>query len=62
MNDNVDKPAKTLRMEKHVNTQSIVDIAAGDSRFSTLGAAVQAAGLVDTLAGPEPFTVIVQRY
>ena len=36
---------------------TIVDIAAGDERFSTLVAAVQAAGLADTLAGPGPFTV-----
>ena len=36
---------------------SIVDIAIADERFSTLVAAVSAAGLVDTLAGPGPFTV-----
>ncbi|MEM9437186.1 MAG: fasciclin domain-containing protein [Pseudomonadota bacterium] len=36
---------------------TIVDIAAGDERFSTLVAAVSAAGLVDTLSGPGPFTV-----
>ena len=36
---------------------SIVDIAAGDDRFSTLVAAVSAAGLVETLSGPGPFTV-----
>lgn len=35
----------------------IVDIAAGDPNFSTLVAAVQAAGLVETLKGPGPFTV-----
>lgn len=35
----------------------IVDIAASDPQFSTLVAAVQAAGLVDTLKGPGPFTV-----
>lgn len=37
--------------------QSIVDIAVGDERFSTLVAAVQAAGLAETLSGPGPFTV-----
>jgi len=37
--------------------QSIVEIAAGDERFSTLVAAVTAAGLADTLSGPGPFTV-----
>ncbi len=36
---------------------TIVDIAAGDDRFSTLVAAVQAAGLAETLSGPGPFTV-----
>jgi uncharacterized surface protein with fasciclin (FAS1) repeats len=36
---------------------TIVDIAAGDDRFSTLVAAVTAAGLVETLSGPGPFTV-----
>ena len=36
---------------------SIVDIAAGDGRFQTLVAALQAAGLADTLSGEGPFTV-----
>ena len=36
---------------------TIVDLAAADGRFTTLVAAVQAAGLVDTLAGEGPFTV-----
>jgi uncharacterized surface protein with fasciclin (FAS1) repeats len=36
---------------------TITEIAAGDSRFSTLVAAVTAAGLAETLAGPGPFTV-----
>ncbi|MEM7717827.1 MAG: fasciclin domain-containing protein [Pseudomonadota bacterium] len=36
---------------------SIADIAAGDDRYSTLVAAVSAAGLVETLHGPGPFTV-----
>ena len=35
----------------------IVDIAAGAGTFNTLVAAVQAAGLVDTLKGEGPFTV-----
>jgi transforming growth factor-beta-induced protein len=37
--------------------QDIVDIAVSDGRFNTLVAAVQAAGLVDTLKGEGPFTV-----
>ena len=39
------------------SANSIVDIAAGDERFSTLVAAVTAAGLVETLQGEGPFTV-----
>jgi len=39
------------------HSQNIVEIAAGDERFSTLVAAVTAAGLVDTLASEGPFTV-----
>lgn len=35
----------------------IVDIAVGAGSFTTLVAAVQAAGLVDTLKSPGPFTV-----
>jgi len=39
------------------SANTIVDIAAGDDRFSTLVAAVTAAGLVETLQGEGPFTV-----
>ena len=39
------------------SANNIVEIAVGDERFSTLVAAVTAAGLADTLAGPGPFTV-----
>ncbi len=35
----------------------IVDIAVGNGNFTTLVAAVQAAGLVDALKSPGPFTV-----
>ncbi|MFK8041493.1 fasciclin domain-containing protein [Congregibacter sp.] len=38
-------------------TQNIVEIAAGNDDFSTLVAAVKAAGLVDVLVGEGPFTV-----
>jgi transforming growth factor-beta-induced protein len=37
--------------------KNIVEIAVGDVRFTTLIAAVKAAGLVDTLEGKGPFTV-----
>jgi uncharacterized surface protein with fasciclin (FAS1) repeats len=37
--------------------QTIVELAASNDDFSTLVAAVEAAGLVETLSGPGPFTV-----
>ena len=37
--------------------ENIVEIAAADARFSTLVAAVTAAGLAETLSSPGPFTV-----
>jgi uncharacterized surface protein with fasciclin (FAS1) repeats len=40
-----------------VQADNIVEIAAADARFSTLVAAVGAAGLADALSGPGPFTV-----
>jgi uncharacterized surface protein with fasciclin (FAS1) repeats len=40
-----------------VQADNIVEIAAADERFSTLVAAVGAAGLADALSGPGPFTV-----
>lgn len=42
---------------KTLNPRSIVDIAASDSRFDTLVAALQATGLDAALQGPGPFTV-----
>ncbi|MFN9473203.1 fasciclin domain-containing protein [Acidovorax sp.] len=41
----------------NVMAQDIVDTAVKAGNFKTLVAAVQAAGLVDTLKGPGPFTV-----
>ena len=38
--------------------KDIVDTAAGAEKFKTLVAAVKAAGLVDTLKGEGPFTVL----
>lgn len=49
--------AVTLSLSGAAAAQSIVEIAAGDDRFSTLVAAVQAADLAETLSGPGPFTV-----
>ena len=39
------------------NTEDVVDIAIGSDAHSTLVAAVQAAGLVETLKGDGPFTI-----
>ncbi|MCH2164821.1 MAG: fasciclin domain-containing protein [Marinovum sp.] len=49
--------AAALTLGTAASANTIVDIAAGDDRFSTLVAAVSAAGLVETLQGPGPFTV-----
>lgn len=53
MMDDTVMPEDEMVME----SQSIVEIAAGDPNFSTLVAAVTEAGLVDTLSGEGPFTV-----
>lgn len=44
-------------MEEETEETTIVDIATSDDRFSTLVTALDAAGLVETLAGEGPFTV-----
>ena len=43
--------------DSHTAGGDIIDIAAGNEDFSTLVAAVTAAGLVETLQGEGPFTV-----
>ena len=47
----------TLGLSSVSYADSIVDVAAADSSLSTLVTALKAAGLVDTLKGPGPFTV-----
>jgi transforming growth factor-beta-induced protein len=49
--------AQEATTESEVMEKDIVDIAAEDGRFTTLVAAVQAAGLVDALKGEGPLTV-----
>ncbi|WP_299862230.1 fasciclin domain-containing protein [uncultured Roseobacter sp.] len=49
--------ATALTLGTAAQAADIVEIASGDDRFSTLVAAVSAAGLVETLQGPGPFTV-----
>jgi transforming growth factor-beta-induced protein len=59
------KPTATLMPEPTATSQptateapkTIVDIAVADGRFTTLVAALKAAGLVETLQGAGPFTV-----
>lgn len=47
----------SVQADDHGMKKNIVDIAASNPDFSTLVAAVDAAGLVETLSGPGPFTV-----
>ncbi len=49
--------AATLGFASTASADNIVEIASADEHFSTLVAAVSAAGLVETLQGPGPFTV-----
>ena len=51
------KAAALTLLASTASAKTIVEIAAEDERFSTLVAAVQAAGLAETLSGPGPFTV-----
>ena len=51
-------PTQMVEVEDSMEvSKTIVDIAVEDGRFGTLVTALQAAGLVDTLAGDGPFTV-----
>lgn len=51
-------PTTTIAPKPGVVANNIIDIASSNKDFSTLVAAVKAAGLVDTLQGPGPFTVL----
>jgi uncharacterized surface protein with fasciclin (FAS1) repeats len=48
---------RTISHRTSAAPATVVDVAASSNQFTTLVAAVQAAGLVPTLAGPGPFTV-----
>ena len=54
-----DEPAATTESteDESMEVGTIVDVAASTEGFSTLVAAVQAAGLAETLSGEGPFTV-----
>ena len=53
----VDSTAVSVDSTEAVASTTIVDVAVGNPNFSTLVAAVKAAGLAETLSGEGPFTV-----
>ena len=53
----VDSTEVVMEEPEMVQPTTIVDVAVGNENFSTLVAAVKAAGLVETLASEGPFTV-----
>jgi uncharacterized surface protein with fasciclin (FAS1) repeats len=48
---------ETMTSTSATRRSDIIDVAVGAGSFNTLAAALSAAGLVDTLKGPGPFTV-----
>lgn len=57
-NSQCDSKAKAQKISNHDSeSKDVVDIAIGSDAHTTLVAAVQAAGLVETLKGEGPFTV-----
>lgn len=48
---------QSVKADSPTSSKTIVEVAAGSDSFTTLVAAVKAAGLVDTLSGKGPFTV-----
>jgi uncharacterized surface protein with fasciclin (FAS1) repeats len=52
-----DSDTATETMTEETSVGTIVDVASADGSFTTLVAAVTAAGLVETLSGTGPFTV-----
>ena len=57
MNDQKKEQTNSATEEKSMMQGTIVDIAVSNGNFTTLVAAVKAAGLAETLSGPGPFTV-----
>ncbi|WP_072620152.1 fasciclin domain-containing protein [Spirulina major] len=51
------QPQAPIQVAQAETPGTIVDVASGNEAFETLVAAVQAAGLVETLSGEGPFTV-----
>lgn len=57
MDDVASAEVETVTTQKVETAPTIVEVAAGNEAFSTLVAAVKAAGLVETLSSEGPFTV-----
>merc|ERR1719192_1269953 len=55
--ESVQQPNVVAPVAVKNSPKSIADLVSTNPKFSTLLTAVKAAGLVDTLAGPGPFTV-----
>ena len=55
------KPPNRLRLPPSRAPKDIVDTAVAAGNFKTLATALTAAGLIDTLKGPGPFTVFDPR-
>ena len=53
----VASPSTSPTKESKMSTKDIVDTAVAAGQFNTLAAALGAAGLIETLKGPGPFTV-----
>ncbi len=53
----MEAPPERTESNMDSSQKTIVDIAAGNESFTTLTAALEAAGLTDTLSGEGPFTV-----
>lgn len=51
------QPEAPIQVAQAATPGTIIDVASGNESFETLVAAIQAAGLVETLSGEGPFTV-----
>jgi uncharacterized surface protein with fasciclin (FAS1) repeats len=57
-NPSASKPHDSMMHAGKANANTIVDVASKNRSFKTLVAAIKAAGLVETLSGKGPFTVL----
>jgi hypothetical protein len=52
----------SVRLSADMDQKTIVETAVAAGSFNTLVTAVKAAGLVETLSGPGPFTVFAHQF